>query len=182
MPSCAHSRPFHGSLINWLWLCLSGPSMNAGGAPSDAPAQSSLADVGGLLPCATEDGQLRELQILPHPAPSPHIEAVVYPPPHYTPVRVDLHSRHTQQHDATVPESPFLYSRQAATQSPEFSPLPVPPPRRSLPAERGPLAAHSCCRYRKRRPHDVGCWCARGNGQRKRRPPRISSPPSSSPQ
>jgi hypothetical protein len=105
--------------------------MNAGGAPSDAPAQCSLANVGGLLPWATEDGQLRELQGPPHPAPSPHIEAVVYPPPHYTPVRVGLHSRHIRQHAATVPESPSLYSRQAETQSPEFSPLPVPPPRRA---------------------------------------------------
>jgi hypothetical protein len=78
--------------------------MNAGGAPSDAPAQCSHADVGGLLP-ATVDGQLRELQDPPYPEPGPHIEAVDYPPPHYTPVHVDLPSRHTLQPDATVPES-----------------------------------------------------------------------------
>jgi hypothetical protein len=82
-------------------LCLSGPSMNSGGAP----AQCSLANVGGLLPCATEDRQVRELQGPPHPAPGLHIDAVVYPPPHYTPVRVGLHSRHIRKHAATVPES-----------------------------------------------------------------------------
>jgi hypothetical protein len=67
----------------------------------------------------------------PHPAPRPHIEAVVYSPPHYTLVRVGLNSRHIRQFTVTVPESPSLYSRQAETQSPEFSPLPVPPPRRA---------------------------------------------------
>jgi hypothetical protein len=129
-PSC-HCRLIHGFLTNWLCLCLSGPSMNAGGAPSDAPAHCSLANGGGLLPGATDDGQLRELQGPQHPAPGPHIEAVVYPPPHYTLVRVGPTSRHMRQHAATVPESPSLYSRQAETQSPEFSPLPVPPPRRA---------------------------------------------------
>jgi hypothetical protein len=126
-----HCRLFLGFPTNWLCRFPVWASMNAGSAPSDAPAQSSLANGGGLRPCATDDGQLRELQGPPHPAPGPHIEAVVYSPPHYTLVRVDLNSRHIRQITVTVPESASLYSRQAETQSPEFSPLPFPPPRRA---------------------------------------------------
>jgi hypothetical protein len=48
-----------------------------------------------------------------------------------------------------------------------------------LPAERGPLAALSCCRYCMRGRHDAGYCCARGSERRKRLPPRSPSPPRS---
>jgi hypothetical protein len=106
-----------------LPFACAGPSMNAGGAPSDAPAQCSLANVGGLLPCATEDRQVRELQGPPHPAPGLHFDAVVYPPPHYTPVCVGLHSRHIRQHAATVPESRRYTPAERRPNSPNSHPF-----------------------------------------------------------
>jgi hypothetical protein len=183
--------------------------MNAGGAPPEVPTRCSLANVDGLLPCVIEDdGQLLELQGPPHPAPGPHIEAVVYLPPRYKPVRMDMHSRHSQQPAATVPESSIVIlplsgdpmpriltpSRSSLTQSSSaFAAVPytdgvvycplsalrtvarqprpspthhksslIPIPYRHHLPERGPLVALSCCRYRKRRRHDVGYCFARG--------------------
>jgi hypothetical protein len=124
------ATPSTAVLSHRLCPSLSGPSMNAGGATPDAPAQCSLADVGGLLLCAIEDGQLCELQGPPHSAPGPHIEAVVYPPPRYTPVRVNLHSRHTPQPAATIPESVVI------TLPPSGDPIPrILTPSRSTPTQ-----------------------------------------------
>jgi hypothetical protein len=99
--------------------------MNDDSAPPEAPAQWLLAGFASVLPRALEDGQLRELQGPPQPAPGPLIEAVVYPPPHYTPVRVDLHTRIPA---VILPESAVV------TLPPSGIPIPgvLPPSRSSI--------------------------------------------------
>jgi hypothetical protein len=134
-----------------------------------------------------------------------------------------MHSRHTQQPAATVPESSIVIlplsgdpmprnltpSRSSLTQSSSaFAAVPytdgvvycplsalrtvarqprpspthhksslIPIPYRHHRPERGPLVALSCCRYRKRRRHDVGYCFARGIVEGY--PPHIPSHPRS---
>jgi hypothetical protein len=98
--------------------------MNGGVAPPDAPAQWPLVGVGGLRSSAPADEKLLELQVPLQLAQGSHIEAVVYPPPHYTPVHVDLHTRPPA---ATVPESAMITLPPSGGQISEILPSPVLP-------------------------------------------------------
>jgi hypothetical protein len=106
-------------------LCTSGTPMTDDSAPPEAPAQWLLAGFAGLLPSALEDGQLRELQGPPQPPP---VQAVVYPPPHYTPVCVNLHTRLPA---VTLAESTVGTLPPSCIPIPGLSHLPYPPSRRA---------------------------------------------------
>jgi hypothetical protein len=153
------------------------------------------------------------------------MEAVVYPPPRYTPVcgptlsadsatcfhppRICLCNTPAKrqpnppnshpfpflptQSSPAFPAVPYtggvVYLSPPRIRTAAYQPIPsftqqysslLPRPcRHHLPAERGPLAALSCCRYCMRGRHDAGCCCARGSERRKRLPPRSPSPPRS---